>query len=833
MARDWASELISGGGGEVIQAQAAAPKSRDWAGEVLNGDAPAQKQPAAIEKGNFISRTWDAIKGKQDPRYADVPAFNIDAAGLPVVASTAIASLGGANDKAYADVIEKSLGDKFRGRVQDANGYDIIEYADDKGNVKRGYVNPPGLDMGDVQRGAMGMLKYIGAGKLMGRAFGASMPGANILASSAPVATAAAPLALRVMGQAGGQASASVLGDIASMSVGSRQGVDKTNAVLAGATGGLFEALPSRAILPAIGAAAGFGSTLNNNDPTVNELAGGTAAGAATGYAISLLARRLLGMSPGLYVNNGQLTEKGADIARQAGRDPAELQGEIANIFGKEYAKTRNATHAAMAADQGVSGIPTTAGQRSRDITKLLEEDQMRWGIKGEQPKQIMADFDKRQQDALRQQVFGGMGMQSPPAAPGVVPPPPVKTAMGVAPKISPEGWQIRDPATIGETVRSGAQTAKRAAGEMEDAAWSKVGTLRATPEALDTLPSMISKEIADVGIPISADLTPNASRMIETLRAYKAGKAPGAADEFVPGFEGQSVDQIRRLLGKQVRDAASNTDREASGAIYKAYNSWIKEASDKALMAGDPGAAVALRNAIEVSKEVKGIWEPMLRGQKTPAANKLAKVLEDDGTPENVVKALLGDITTKATVQNGTVPALQSLKTGLYKFAPKEVADETWQSIGLAYWHRMTIGKDGQLLTPGAMLKNIRSAQSEQSSVYQLLIPAEAQRSITRLMRDLETISYTPPRSKVNPSGSGLAVGAMAKQLLEKVWEAFGLNSKLAQTALQSVPGIGRIPENWAAQAAKQATSQTTREIVPSLGGYGGAASSIYERQR
>ncbi|UOF81817.1 hypothetical protein [Caudoviricetes sp.] len=824
MARDWASELLGGGGdGEVIQAQAAAPKARDWAEEMLNGTAtPAQPKPQAQpEKGNFISRTVDAIKGKQDPRYTDVPAFNIDAAGFPVVASTAIASMGGADDKAYADVIEKSLGDKFRKRYTDANGYEIIEHVDDKGNLKRGYVNTPGLDMGDVQRGAMGMLKYIGAGRLMG----GMMKGA--------------PLGFRVPAQIGAQSSASVLGDVASMAVGSKQGVNKTNALIAGATGGMFEALPSRAIMPVIGAMTGFGATMHDNEPTVGELSAGTAAGAATGYAVSLLARRFLGMAPGLYVNNGQLTQKGAEAARAAGRDPAEIQGEIADIFAKEYAKTRNAAQAAMAADQGASGIPTTVGQRTRDITKLLEEDQMRWGIKGEQPKEIITAFDKRQQDALRQQVFGGMKMQSlygpggVPYAPGVAPPPPLQVPTGIAPQISPSGWQVRDPASLGGTVRSGAITAKRGADAVEDAAWKQVGTMRATPEALDALPTIISKEIADGGIPISADLTPNAAKMVEVLRNYKAGKSPGSTDEFVPSFEGQSVDQIRRLLGKQVRDAQSGTDREASGTIYRAYNNWIKEASDTALMAGDPGAAVALRNAIEISKEVKGIWEPLMRGQKTPAANKLAKVLQNDGTPENVVKTLIGDITTKATVQNGTVPALQSLKTGLYKFAPKEVADETWQSLGLAYWHRMTIGKDGQLLTPGAMLKNIRSAQSEQSSVYQILIPAEAQRSITRLMRDLETISYTPPRSKVNPSGSGLAVGVMAKQLLEKIWEAFGLNSKLAQTALQATPFVGKLPESWATQSAKQAIDQTSKEIVPSLGGYGAAASSVYERQR
>ena len=814
MARDWASELLSGGG-EVIQAQAAAPKSRDWAGEVLGGEATPEAPKPKQEKGNFISRAVDAFKGKRDPQYADVPAFNIDTAGFPVIASTAIAALGGADDKGYADVIQKSLGDRFRNRIKDANDYDIIEYADDKGNVKRGYVNPPGLDMGDVQRGAMGALKYVGAGKAINKIFGG------------------APLGIRMAAQGGGQAIASAAGDSASIAVGSDQGINKTNALMAGVGGALFEGLPSRAIMPVIGGAVGFGATINDNDPTVNELSAGTAAGAAAGYGVSLLARRLLGMSPGLYVKNGQLTERGAEAVRQAGRDPAEINGEIANIFGKEYAKTRNAGQAAIAADQGVSGIPTTAGQRTRDITKLLDEDQMRWGIRGEQPKQLMADFDRRQQDALRKQVLGATEMQSPPRASGVVPPPPTQTPTGIAPQINPQGWQVRDPASIGDTVRTGVQTAKRAAEELEGAAWDKVGTLRATPEALEALPQIISKEIADTGIPISGELTPNAARMLDTLRRYKAGKAPDGADEFVPSFEGQSVDQIRRLLGKQVRDAQSGTDREASGTIYRAYNAWIKDASDKALMAGDPGAAAALRNAIEVSKDVKGIWEPMLRGQKTPAANKLAKVLADDGTPENVVKALLGDITTKATVQNGTVQAIQSLKNGLYRFAPKEVADETWNSIGQAYWLRMTVGKDGQMLPPGTMLRNIRSAMTEQSSVYNALLSPEVRKSITRLTRDLETISYTPPRSKVNPSGSGLAVGAMAKQFLEKVWEAFGLNSRLAQTALQSLPVVNKLPETWAAQAAKTATSQTSKEIVPSLGGYGGAAASIYERKR
>lgn len=74
-----------------------------------------------------------------------------------------------------------------------------------------------------------------------------------------------------------------------------------------------------------------------------------------------------------------------------------------------------------------------------------------------------------------------------------------------------------------------------------------------------------------------------------------------------------------------------------------------------------------------------------------------------------------------------------------------------------------------------------------------------------------------------------------MVRELLAKAWEAFGLNSKIAQTALGAI--TKPVANSYGTAGARQAVSQTVKEVIPSLGPYGGAigaaGSNAFEERR
>ncbi len=803
---DWFSEL----NGLTPTAGQSKPEATDWFGQV-NGTAPAQEAQSkpAPQKGNIISRTIDAIKGKQDPAYANVPTF--DDGSFSTVTSGLIGKLSGQDDKAYGDILSKSLGDRFKRRITDANGYDIIEYADDKGQTKQGYVNKPGLDSEDVSRGLFQAVPYA----LSGLGVGALMKGApNILKGAA---------------QLGAASGTSIVGDVAAMGVGSEQGVDKTKALMAGAGAGLFQALPHRATMAAIGglggAAYGWGQGLSEDKSTLDAskplMYGG--AGMVAGVGTSLLARRFLGMNPGTYAQGGKLTPQGEAAAKAANMSPDELIGDAADTFAKNYAMTRDAAQAAMFTD--ARSIPMSKAQITGARDDFVRQDQMLSGMKGRDAQEVAQQFlEVTQPRAIQREALGYLESPSVPVRPGAAPPPPT-IPKGVMGQLNPTGVGLSNPAKFGSSINSNLKEVKAAADAAENAAWKKVTDLKATPEAQDLLATEVNAALKDAQISLSKEVTPQTMAMIDVLKSYKSGKSPIQADEFIPDLSGRSVDAVRRELGLLVKNAQSS-DRVSAGAIYEAFNVWIGKAAEKQLMIGNPEAAAALRQAVSISREAKQIWEPMLQGKATPAANRLRDVLKDDATPEKVVSALFGDVTTRAAIPNGSVEALRAIKVGLDRYATKETSMQVMGDLKGAWWLKVVTGKNGEMATPQVIVNNIKMAKTQQGTLYNELLNASDMRAIDTFQRQMERIAYTPSKLKTNASGSGFTVGVLAKEAMEKVWQAIGLNSTLGQAALSSMPVANKI---GGAQARK-AFNGELREVAPSLGPIGGGVGSIYD---
>lgn len=134
------------------------------AAEFVNAPSPLTKAwNAARSLGSSIAET---VVGKHDPRYADVPGFNMQGINdHDVFTGINRAKLVTYDDKSYGDIVKKKLGDRFISSEEDENKYQIITYRGDDGKTYRAYLNKPGLDTQDVDRAIAGSIPFmVGAG---------------------------------------------------------------------------------------------------------------------------------------------------------------------------------------------------------------------------------------------------------------------------------------------------------------------------------------------------------------------------------------------------------------------------------------------------------------------------------------------------------------------------------------------------------------------------------------------------------------------------------------------------------------------------------------------
>lgn len=562
-------------------------------------------------------------------------------------------------------------------------------------------------------------------------------------------------------------------------------------------------------------AALGAGSEQSPDIMGAGVMAGFGAAGPVVGATGGALWRKFVTI-PGLVdKSTGQLTARGLEAAKKAGIDPADITPDFAQGFAKSLAESKNPAQAAVKAGGEQYGIPATKGQMMKDPYLLTQEEGMRRRLYGEQAQNTMRGFDANQMAATREAAlgpdqWGGTG------------------ARNVAGEIAPgrKAGSIpseRMSSTLGNSIQDSAIAAREAARKAEGVAWEGTDLLETTPEALKSLPDMLNAKLG--GMMPNATVTPVAAQMAKEVDRIIAGEAPEKAASWLAASPSKNIEQIRRSLLEMSKSAAPGSDTKMAGRIYDGFNDWIADAAEKKLLSGDPEAALKIVKARGFTREVRQVFEPKdARGQLSPAGARLAKVLDPARTDsgEAVIQALMGSEGSRG-VNNGTVQALQSLKTALTKYAPDEAAS-AWGDIGLAHWSRLVTGKNGEMLGPMAVSNNIKAAMQSQQSLMKTLYTPQQLREIRNFGRAVEAIAYKPP----NASGSGYTAASFIKDGLLKVLESFGLG-KVGNAAL-NYTGIGNA---WNAAGARSAVSQTVRPVRPNLTPLTAGTGQAYERSR
>lgn len=709
---------------------------------------------AEPDADTWWGRRMQDFHGRQDPRFVNLPRLTDqfhDELASPVGAG----ALFGSSDAQMADIIEKQLGDKFIRREKDANGYDVFVTRGPNGEEQRGYVNMPGLDAEDVGRGILGAVPYVAGGLGVG-ALTKGMGGFG-----------------RFLTYGGTSGGTSVAGDLAQMPLGSQQGIEPGKAVIATAAGAL--SVPAEFL-------------------------------ASKAWGRFIVEPRLFNRS------TGQLTAEGKRLAASQGLDPAAMQADIAKTFAQTYSRTRDASQAALKAEGGEFGIPSTVGQGTKDSWQLTQEEAARRNLYGDRARDTMQAFDARQAEAVdfaartrlpsdfRSQAVSQNGTMSPAGITNVQ-------------------KMADNAADLGSGIQSGMRHARDMAEEAEGKAWEAVTDILPTPQAFDLLPDALAGRLGSLRV---TPEMPKAAAMAKALDDYVAGKAfnePVA--KVLQQTPVKTIDEMRRQLLGMYKGAADPTDTAAAKAIYDGFNDWIDEAAKQSLLAGDQMAAANLRIARDTTRTMQNLFSPSAKGRNTPAA-KLMQELEASDSPERAAQILFGPASsaTPSSIKPGAIEALRSMKAALRKYADPRIASDTIGDLKIAYWARLVQSNKGAAHSPKVMLNNINAAFTNQRTLLQELFSPAELGQMRRLATALERITYKDP----NPSGSGYTAAVLTKQLFGKLLDFL----PWARVAYE----FSGLPKAVGAAVARRAVDQTVRQTPRNALPYSSTVGATYGRQ-
>lgn len=741
----------------------APPPEDDYAGSILGKPTPS---PSFDPRNGRLSRqrssTGDArgavqryFEGYTDPAYKDVRGVTPeDLMSVPNADASAMyrAQVTAPNDAAYADMLRQAMGQDLIRTEQDQHGQQVLVFRGQDGSEQKRYVNQPGLDWQDVQRGVLGAVPYLMAGGAVAKA----QRGAGMLAN--------------VVGQTTAAGGTALANNAASRMQGSKQPVDIAQTGITAAAGG---------------------------------------AGALLARPIGALQRAQ--QVRGLVDEAGNLTERGVALAKKSGIDPEALQGQAAREFAQTYAMTQDAAEAAVRGTTAEFGIPVSRGQLTKDPAQLTLEKAYRNNIYGTPTRDVMTTFDRQQVDAIAQAALGGGQRAS------------------IAPMLNPNRGLVDQGAdTLGEAIRGGVAGAKQEGRAASKQAFKDAGDATPTPEALLDLPRAIQGRLGSFRI--SDKLHPTADDMGKQIAAFMEGKAPGNSVPSVFGT-GQvpRVDEFRKELFKAYQGAQPGADKAAAGLIYKGYQDWLEQASNRAMLQGDAAFAAKNRIARDVHRSVMEAFEPRADGKKLPAANVIGKVLKPGTSAEEVVQTLFGAPGLKSAPKEGSVQALQNIKRALNTWGDGKggARSQTWDDIRLAYWVRLVQDKQGNVLTPQVMLNNIQNALQSQRSIMGTLYGKDELGAMIRFSQGLRSAAWKDP----NPSGTATALGVLTKDFATTLikalgWQGNGLAGLLGSTALMPVRNL------IGAQGARSATAQRSARVIdPPVGPYAAAGTQALLR--
>lgn len=274
------------------------------------------------------------------------------------------------------------------------------------------------------------------------------------------------------------------------------------------------------------------------------------------------------------------------------------------------------------------------------------------------------------------------------------------------------------------EGLRQQAGTLRGQIGEAYDAV-RNAATTSVAPEAIAEVPRRLAQAVRDFDV--NPQTLPAAARALQQISEASAGVLQNPAGGQVKGVTLRALEAQRRILNSAIGSAQSPADRSAVTAIKNEFDSWMDDAIEKSLATGDSQALDLLKTARGLRAEYGRRFEGGSDSDKF-----IAGIVDGSRTPEELVNIALG---AGQVSKSSAARFIERLRTA--------AADNPDVVGGLraAHFARLTKGGNGEALTPGKIVSNIRSTDYNNASVVKALYTPEQWSEVRRFASALEPL--------------------------------------------------------------------------------------------
>lgn len=447
--------------------------------------------------------------------------------------------------------------------------------------------------------------------------------------------------------------------------------------------------------------------------------------------AIALAWRKLFKNKKYFDPTTAKMTPEGKKAAKKMGLDGDAMEERIGRSMNDILDDVKSKDEFGASQRTSEFGIESTKGQRTNNPMLLAEEQHMRKGNRGPDARVAMDIFDEKQK-----------GQLTAAAREKVIPDPNRTVDLGASGR--------------GEALETGIDTVKAAYKAEEKRLWNEVGPLKPSEMALSELPDRIRDGMK--GFITDERQSPTAFKMLGLLEDYVSGKPVTRKMPLVGDvMDVPTIDSVRRNIGRMMKGADTPEDQAATKIIYRAYNEWIEDISERALVEGNVDAAAKLKTAIAFSRDFRNTMMPRGRdGRLTAGGQRMKNAFEKADSPEGLMDEILGKAGPTSSAPKGVVEALRKIKamTSSLKGADQEMV-RAWDSIRLSYWLKLVQKNTGKPQTPRMMIKNIESAFKKQQSVIKVLFNEEERKTIMRFKAAIKDIDWNDPFPSQTPYGT------------------------------------------------------------------------------
>lgn len=496
-------------------------------------------------------------------------------------------------------------------------------------------------------------------------------------------------------------------------------------------------------------------------NPTQSVVASGLGGAAELTPAVGSAVGRAFGRG---LATDAKAAAQGARIADEASIPTEGLSNADLIQLGRRFPEIQGGASPDAALAESEFGFNLTRGQKTGDVGQLRREEMLRSSGTGSTAGRAANQIEDAQRQNLENQ------------------------ASRIQDYLA--GKNAGTPAEATDEAISGVQRQAQDLKSRIDAAYNDVRAQRANVDisAVKSLPETLKQSVRDFDLGV----TPTTEKTLQSI-TQSIDNIPKNAK----GVTMRAIEATRKKILNSIGASASPADKAAMMKVKNAFDGWIDDAFDNALISGDREALDKLKQARALRHEYAQRFEPTKPGDR--AGKLVQRMIDVDATPDELAGALFGS---SQIAPRAAVSMVRKLRKAL---GPET---DAWNAVRAATVRKALTNRADEVAGPQAIVSNLSRLFKERPALMNTMYSPQERALMQRFAKAVSVL--IPPGSLAKSSGTGERLFSYFTELLNGV--PFG---GAALNVLRA-PGRAATASRMMAPVAKEAP----RWIAPTLSG-------------